>query len=244
MLTDRKEMRILTIGAHAADQELAAGMIVAKYTAAGHKAFMLSLTPGEKGHPTLTAEEYAEQKRREAAECCRKLGAEAIVLDYKDAELPYNDEVSLEVCDIIRDIKPDVIITHWQNSMHRDHRHAHKIAMDAAFFAALKRIERGKPAHWTRRIFFSENWEDMEGYEPDIYVQISEPIFAQYCDALSSFALWEGGTGWPYADYYKSLARMRGCLGGGLNWKYAATLMVPKGGMVQRFAGERLPLEL
>ena len=243
-MAENREMRILTIGAHAADQELSAGMVVAKYTRAGHKAFMLSLTPGEKGHATLTAEQYAEQKRREAAECCRKLGAEAIVLGYKDAELPYNDAVAYEVCDIIRDIKPDIIITHWENSIHKDHRHAHKIAMDAWFYAALKRIERAKPAHWTRKVYFSENWEDMEGYEPDLHVNIPEEVFEQYADALSSFALWNGGTGWPYADYYKSLARMRGCLGGGLTWKYAATLKVPKGALVQRFGGEDLPFAL
>lgn len=236
-------MHILTIGAHAADQELAAGMIIAKYTRAGHQVTILSLTPGEKGHPTLSAAEYAEQKRREAAECARKLGAETIILDYRDAELPYNDEVALRVCDIIRQTRPDVVITHWENSIHKDHRNAHRIAMDACFYAALKRLERAQPAHWVKRVYFSENWEDMEGYEPDIYVEIPEPVFEQYCDALSSFALWNAGTGWPYRDYYQAQARVRGCLGGGTRWRYAATLMVPKGGLMQRLAGDRLPFE-
>lgn len=236
-----RELRILTIGAHAADQELAAGMIVAKYTRQGHRAFILSLTPGEKGHPTLTAEEYAGQKRREAAECCRKLGAEAIILGYRDAELPYSDEVALEVCDIIRDVRPDVVITHWEQSIHKDHRRAHRIAMDALFYAGLPRLVRSRPPHWTRAVYMSENWEDMDGYEPDLYVEIPDPVFAQYCDALASFALWHGGTGWPYGDYYRSLARLRGCLGGGLRWRYAATLKVPRGGLIRRLAGEGLP---
>lgn len=227
-------MRILTIGAHAADQELAAGLIIAKYTRAGHHCTVLSLTPGEKGHPRLSAAEYAAQKRREAEACCKKLGAETIILDYRDGELPYNDEVALQVCDIIREIRPDVVITHWQNSIHKDHRSAHRIAMDALFYAGLTRLERARPAHWVPRVYFSENWEDMEGYEPDIYVEIDEETFQQYCDALAEFELWHGGTGWPYADYYKSLARLRGCLGGGLRWRYAATLKVPRGGHVVR----------
>ena len=54
--------------------------------------------------------------------------------------------------------------------------------------------------------------------------------------ALSAFELWNGGTGWPYADYYRSLARMRGCLGFGLRGQYAATLMRPKGAHVRRVA--------
>ncbi len=236
-------MHILTIGAHAADQELAAGMILAKCARAGHRVTIFSLTPGEKGHPTLSTAAYAEQKRREAAECARKLGAETIIWDYRDAELPYNEEICLQVCDVIREQQPDVIITHWEHSIHRDHRQAHRIAMDACFYAALARLERARPAHWTRRVYFSENWEDMEGYEPDVYVEIAEPVFAQYCDALNSFALWMGGTGWPYADYYKSLARLRGCLGGGKRWTYAATLKMPRGAWVKHCAGELLPFE-
>lgn len=25
-------------------------------------------------------------------------------------------------------------------------------------------------------------------------------VFAQYCEALSAFELWNGGTGWPYSE--------------------------------------------
>ncbi len=240
-MSNAKPLKLLAIGAHAADQELAAGLLIAKYTRAGHEATLLSLTPGERGHARLSAEEYAGQKRREAAACCEKLGADTVILDYQDAELPYNDEVTFKVCDIIRERKPDIVVTHWQSSIHRDHRHAHKVAMDALFYAALPRLERELPAHWTQRVFFSENWEDMEGYEPDIYVEIDEGTFVQYTEALAEFELWRGGTGWPYADYYTSLARLRGCLGGGQGWTYACTLKVPPDALVQRFAAAGLP---
>ena len=61
-------MRILALGAHAADQELSAGMILAKYARAGHQVTILSLTAGEKGHPLLGPNEYRNQKVREAKE--------------------------------------------------------------------------------------------------------------------------------------------------------------------------------
>lgn len=227
-----KQLRVLTLGAHAADQELAAGMQIAKYAKAGHKVVILSLTPGEKGHPRLTAAEYAEQKIREARRCAELLGAETVVLPYGDALLEPTEAIKFEVADIIRDLKPDILITHWPNSIHKDHRNAHLIAMDAYFYAALKAIERPRPAHRIGKIFFSENWEDMEAYEPEIYVDTTD-VFEQYCAALASFELWHGGTGWPYADYYRSLARMRGCLGG---FQYAATMARPKGARVQRLS--------
>lgn len=216
-------MRILALGAHASDQELSAGMILAKYARAGHQVTILSLTAGEKGHPLLGPNEYRNQKVREAKECAQLLGAETRILDYRDAELPVNDEIVFEVCDIIRELKPDLLITHWERSIHKDHRNAHRIALDARFHAGLKHLERNRPAHWIGRAFYSENWEDMDGYEPDVYVDTSE-TFDQYCEALSRFELWSGGTGWPYDDYYKSLARMRACLGFGKRAQYASTL--------------------
>jgi LmbE family N-acetylglucosaminyl deacetylase len=209
-------------------------MVIAKYARAGHRVTILSLTPGEKGHPTLGAAEYAAQKVEEAKRCAELLGAaESIVLPYGDATLEVTEDIKFEVADIIRDLKPDVLITHWKDSIHKDHRNAHVIALDGLFYAALKRIEREKPAHWIPRVFYSENWEDMDGYEPDLYVDTTD-VFDQYVEALSAFELWNGGTGWPYADYYKSLARMRGCLGFGLRGQYAATLMRPKEAHLQR----------
>jgi LmbE family N-acetylglucosaminyl deacetylase len=232
-MPDEKPKHILTLGAHAADQELSAGMLIAKYTQAGHRVTILSLTPGEKGHPTLSADDYAAQKIREAEECARRLGAETIVLPYGDATLEVTEAIKYEVADIIRDLKPDVLITHWENSIHKDHRNAHIIAHDARFYGGLKRIERDRPAHWIPQLFYSENWEDMDGYEPDLYVDTTD-VFDQYCHALSAFELWNGGTGWPYADYYQSLARMRGCLGFGLRGQYASTLSRPKDAHVRR----------
>ncbi|HLV79786.1 MAG TPA: PIG-L family deacetylase [Chthonomonadaceae bacterium] len=231
-----KPLHILTLGAHAADQELSAGMVIAKATRVGHQATILSLTPGEKGHPRLDAQTYARQKIAEAEQCARLLGAQSRLLAYGDVTLPVNEEIIFEVADIIRALKPDVLITHPVHSIHKDHRNAHRIALDAVFYAALPRIERADPAHRIGRLFFSENWEDMEGYEPDIYIDTTE-VFDQYCEALASFELWHGGTGWPYADYYRSLARMRGCLGFGLRGTYAATLARPKEARVLRSAG-------
>lgn len=227
------QRRVLTLGAHAADQELAAGMQIAKYTAAGHHVTILSLTPGEKGHPRLSAEEYAEQKIAEAQRCAQELGAESIVLGHEDALLTATPEIKLEVADIIRDIKPDVLITHWKHSIHQDHEAAHVIALDAAFYAGLRTITRARRSHRIGHILYSENWEDMDGFEPDLYIETTG-VFERYREALASFALWRGETGWPYADYYSSLARLRACLGSGLRWQYAAAMQRPRASLIQR----------
>ena len=86
-------------------------------------------------------------------------------------------ETFLEVCDIIRDIRPDIIFSHWRGSFHRDHRFtsffyhsyirraAYQIAMEGSFLAALPGIVRTLPAHVVRGLYYLENWEDLEEYQ-------------------------------------------------------------------------------
>ena len=47
------KVHIMAVGAHCADVEVASGLLIAKYTMAGHKATIVHLSPGEKGHRTL-----------------------------------------------------------------------------------------------------------------------------------------------------------------------------------------------
>jgi N-acetylglucosamine malate deacetylase 1 len=227
-----KRKHILAISAHAGDQELTAGAAIAKYTIEGHQATFLHLTPGEKGHPRLTPEEYKKQKIEEACKAAEILGADVRFFDYKDAELPVNEEIKYEVADVIRELKPDIIITHWKHSIHKDHANTHRIVQDAHFYAGLKTIEREQPAHYARKLYFSENWEDMDDFVPEVFMDIPEEAFETWVKALSVYAFARGETyGFPYIDYYKALTVVRGAP---VYFKRAQGFMVPKGGLNQR----------
>ena len=117
-----KTQTVLAIGAHIGDAELTAGALLASCAVHGGKAVTLSLTAGEKGAPAgAEIAEYRLGKIAEAEAFAKELGGEAYVLDYEDSLLPDNDEVRFAVCDIIRKVKPDIIVTHHENSMHKDH---------------------------------------------------------------------------------------------------------------------------
>lgn len=228
--------KIMVVGAHAGDAEIMAGAVVAKYTSCGHEAVLVHLTPGEKGHRSLSPDEYAKQKIEEGHRAAAALGAKAIFLPYKDAELPVNDEVKYALADIIRAEKPNIMITHWKGSMHKDHEAAYYIVQDAIFYAALPAIKRELPAHGCYTQFFAENWEDPYDFEVDTYVDITES-FEQWIKAVSEYELFSGSiSSFRYLDYYKALAVMRGCLAGK---QYAVGLMRPKGAKVHR--GDALP---
>lgn len=202
---------ILAIGGHAGDMDLTAGAVIAQYTLAGHKATFLHLTPGEKGHPRLSPEDYAKQKREEAEKFAETVGADARFLAYKDAELPVNDEIKYEVADIIREIKPDILITHWKKSMHKDHANTYRIVEDARFYAALPTIERKLPAHLAEKLYFADNWEDPYGFEPDIFIDLTEEAYQTWVKAMNIYAYARGETsGFPFIEYYKALTIVRG----------------------------------
>lgn len=232
----KQKHKIMVVGAHAGDPEIMAGGLVAKYTNAGHDAVLVHMTPGEKGHKTMSPEDYAEQKREEGYQAAEVLGAKAIFLPYKDAELPLNDEVKYQLCDIIRKEKPDIMVTHWKGSIHKDHEYTYHIVQDAIFYAALPAIKRELPAHGCYSQFFAENWEDPNGFEVDTYIDITES-YQTWLEAARKYELFSGNvSSFRYLDYYKSLAVMRGCLSRN---KYAVALMRPKGSKI--FKGQHLP---
>lgn len=205
--------------------EVAWGMALAAHRRQGLKVGMLHLTPGEKGHRTLAPDAYAAQKREEAQACAAALDASLWTLDYRDGELPVNDEVKYAICDVVREAKPKLILTHWHGSMHKDHTAAVENLPDALFYAALPAFQRALPPHRGVRYLFGENWEDLRGYEPEVFLQVLPEDVVTWDRAMRCYELFRGGiSAFPYLDYYRALARTRGCEAG---FPLAVTFAVP-----------------
>ena len=226
----------MVIGAHAGDAENMAAATVLKHTRAGHAATIVHMTLGEAGHPTLPPDIYAEQRKREVQESARLMRAQAVWLPYPDGRLPITDEIKFQVCDLIRREKPTLILTHWKGSIHRDHSATHEIVREAIFYAGLPALQRELPAHRVRGLYFCENWEDMDGWRADVYVDVTD-IWEDYLEVLRSHELMRGGIStFRYYDYYEALGTLRGCLGG---FQKAVALMAPPGSWVRKL--EHLP---
>lgn len=205
---------LLVLGAHAFDAEVMAGGLVASVCARGGRATLLHMTLGEHGHDTLAPAHYAEQKLQEASEAAKVLGATAQHFQFSDTELPHDDTLAYAVCDVIRQVRPTVVVGHWRGSWHKDHRAAYRAAVDGLFFAALPTMERTGSPHAPSLVLFAENWEDHEGFAPDIYVDIT-PGFDRWMEALRCYELGRGQlAAFRYLDYYEALARLHGCVTG------------------------------
>lgn len=215
---------LMVVGGHIGDVENTGGLVAAKYAKAGHNVTLVHMTGGEKGNPAMNHREYRKQRVVEADAFSEIIGAqECIVLDHPDGELHVNLDTIHQMCDLIRLKKPDIVLTHWRGSFHRDHRNTYEIVMEGGFLAALPGIERELPAHLMRGMYFCENWEDMEDYHPDLWVDVSDS-FDTWVAACEKSQLLRGEISYAYLQHYKGLAAMRGAEVG---VKYAVTVSLP-----------------
>jgi LmbE family N-acetylglucosaminyl deacetylase len=207
----RPPRTFLAIGAHAGDMEISAGALLLKQHELGDRVVILHLTLGEGGNPRMSPEQYGEQKRREAKDVAAALGAEVIFGPYRDGEIPNDEAARRYVADVIRQVKPTNIITHWRRSIHKDHAATSAIVEDAVLLASLDGVKTSHPAYrGVRGIWYAENWEDPEGFDPYIYVDVSGFI-ERWRNAVSKYEFIRGGiSGFRYLDYYTALATLRG----------------------------------
>lgn len=212
MTKDGKKV-LMAIGGHVGDAELTCGGVLASASLRGEKIVTVALTGGERGAPPhISVADYRRQKEDEARAFAEMLGGEAVVFPYVDGELPETDEVKLQLCDVIRQYKPDVLLTHWKNSMHKDHMATHRIVKDAQFFAGLPTMERALPAHYAAGPYYAENWEDAEDFVPYTYVEVTPEGFELWYKAISTHWFAVNSPSFHYREYYATLMKLRGFL--------------------------------
>jgi LmbE family N-acetylglucosaminyl deacetylase len=206
---------ILAIGAHAGDMELTAGAVLLGAHQRGDRVVILHLTLGEGGNPKLSPAEYGAQKRREAEAVAKDLGAEVIFAPYRDGEIPNDDAARRYVADVIRQVKPTHLITHWKESLHQDHWITSAIAQEAVLLAALPGVQLAHPAHrGIRAVWYADNWEDAPGFTPFVYVAVGD-AFEAWRSAVAQYEFVGGKiSSFPYLDYYSALATVRGAVAG------------------------------
>lgn len=202
---------VMSIAAAPGDTFFVMGSPVAMAVETGGKGSLLSLTLGERGSPTIAPAQYGAMQQKSAQGAAALMGAQALFLSYRDGEVPVNDEIKFAVCDLIREYKPQIVVTHWKGSWHKDHRACYEIVQDAIFYAGLPGIVRERSAHDVRTLYFADNWEDAAGFVADTYLEIT-PVYDRWMKACSLFPMWRGETGFRYNDYYASRAAACGCL--------------------------------
>ncbi len=146
---------ILAIFAHP-DDEIGCIGALKNHSERGDRCVLAWLTDGEQA-TTLegTPEEKRAIRHKHAEKVADLLDCEIKFIGLPDSRVRPSREVSEEVAELIREVKPDVIIT-WSvmwstGGGHPDHRYTHQIVMDAITYARLP-SEKSDLLPWRKRI--------------------------------------------------------------------------------------------
>jgi len=132
---------VLAIGAHPDDVELGCGATIAQLARAGRRVGILHLTRGEAG-----TRGTAEERRREAERAAGILGAaELAFLDCGDGVFRRGPAEEDALIGELRRLRPELVFAPTPADRHPDHGRAHRLVVDACFYAGLARRASGAP---------------------------------------------------------------------------------------------------
>ena len=144
------EVDLLFFGAHPDDVELAAGGTIAQATSDGVRVGMVDLTRGEMGTRGTPA-----TRKRESQAAARILGVSfREQLDFGDGNLRTGRDEELEIIEIVRRTRPQLLFAPYPDDRHPDHTRAGKLITDAWFYAGLRQLETGRKAHRPQMVIY------------------------------------------------------------------------------------------
>jgi len=172
-------MRILTVGCHPDDLEIACGGTIAQYAKRGDTVIMCHIANGNMGHVEIMPDELNKIRTQECIDAGKVLGAEEVIsIDVGDLYVnSYNEDTALKVCEVVRYAKPDVIITHDCNDYMRDHVETGKTVFNASFSTSIPHyVTKSAPFGGNSApIYYMDNLGCVN-FTPTEYVDISDTI--------------------------------------------------------------------
>jgi len=147
----------LFIAAHRDDTEIVCGGTVIKLVDLGHKVGLLDLTAGEMGTRGTAADREAE-----AAEAAKIMGLTVREnAGLPDAALRNIPEYQQKIVEVIRRLRPKMVVLPYWKQRHPDHREAGNLGYDACYLAGLKKYDAPGEPHRPTRILYSSNLRDV-----------------------------------------------------------------------------------
>ena len=199
-------LRILSIGAHPADIFDQSGGTMAHHVARGDWVGCVVLTHGARVHDEVISEqmfhrdvipeadelratmhERADVKEQETRAACAALGVEHIVFfGADDAVLLVTEEVVRRLARVLRELRPDVVLTHFpkeDDGITSPHAIAGQIVMHALRLAGSVDPGDRNPPHRSAQVFYfgigaastrHGLWDQTGGFACDVFVDITD----------------------------------------------------------------------
>ncbi len=193
----RRKEHIAVFAAHP-DDEGSAWATLSKYSKYGNKISIIWMTHGgafiaplgKYAHylPYLIKSRYSEEtkrklshriksiRKREAERAAKLIGAETYFLGFKDTGVPTITDLSAIriITNLIRKIKPTIILTHFFREGHIDHRHTSALVMKSTLISRKKDYLTEFSSHRVRIFGF---WNERgRAFKPNFYLNVQNQI--------------------------------------------------------------------
>lgn len=205
--------RLLAIGAHAADFVWRAGGALALAAQGGGTASVVALSYGERGESgelwkqeAQTVENVKRVRRREAERAAAALGADFRCLDLGDYPLEVGGEALAQLVETIRELAPEVIVTHTdRDPFNPDHPVAFDAVQRARALAAGAGVESAfETIEPPQLLLFEPHQPELCNFTPTTFVDITT-VFDRKLAAMA-----EMGAQRYLQTYYSQRAEQRG----------------------------------
>lgn len=187
-------MKILAIHAHPDDIEILAGGTMALLAASGHEVTLVSMTPGDCGSVEYSPEETAQIRRGEAAAAAALIGAKYICAEFRDLAIFPDDPSRRRVCELIREVAPEIVLTSSPIDYHCDHEATSALVRDACFGCSAPNYRTGGSAAALDSIPHLYYMDSIDGRDRDGRRQLAttfinvESVFVKKRDMLAAHA--------------------------------------------------------
>ena len=185
---DKKELRILVIGAHPDDADQFASGTAVKFAAAGACVRFLSTCNGDKGHHRMSCADLAARRREETVRAAKVLGIDRYdVWDVPDCTIEPTLELRTRMTRQVREFAPHVIFTHRTCDYHADHRATAQLVQDMTYMLGVPHWcpETQIPPVVPAVFFMTDDFDFPRLLRPDVVVDVDAEM-DRVCDAFAS----------------------------------------------------------
>jgi N-acetylglucosamine malate deacetylase 1 len=130
-------MRIVCIHAHPDDAEILAGGTLALLAGLGQQMTIVTMTAGDCGSAVEGPEEIAAIRKAEAAAAAALIGAGYRWAGFRDLALFSDDNSRRTVTGLLRELRPEIVITASPSDYLCDHEATSQLVRDACFAASV-----------------------------------------------------------------------------------------------------------
>jgi LmbE family N-acetylglucosaminyl deacetylase len=140
-MSEAKTRRAMAIGCHPDDIEFMMAGTLIRLKRAGWEIHYLNVSDGALGTDKLPAEEITRIRRSEAMSAAELIGAVYHASLARDLALFYDKDTLAKVAAVVREVAPEVILTHYPFDYMEDHSNVSRLAVSAAFTRGMTNFE-------------------------------------------------------------------------------------------------------